>query len=105
MLRKIGLIAAAAAVAGAVYLVEIPLHWGLSDEELVTAVRHGRQIFLTNCALCHNGQPDLPTQNELREDYSQRDLRRVLADPPAGMPLYTGTDEERRDLILFLTRG
>jgi mono/diheme cytochrome c family protein len=105
MPRKLALLALAACIAGGAYFVEIPLHWGLSDEELDAAVRRGRQVFLGNCAPCHNGQPNLPSQRELRQDYSQRDLRRVLENPPQGMAPFSGTEDDRRDLLLFLTRG
>ena len=105
MLRRTALVVVACLVAAGVYFFEIPLEWGMSDEDVTAAARRGRQIFLTNCATCHRGESDLPTQAELQQDYSQRELSQTLVTPPEGMPPFTGTAEEHRDLILFLTQG
>ncbi len=79
--------------------------WGLSEAEVIAAERRGRQVFLSSCAPCHRGESDLPGQDELQSDYSTREIAATLDKPPAGMAVFTGTDAERRDLLVFLNGG
>ena len=94
----------ALAVAASLWTLRPP-DWGLSEEEIVAAERRGRQVFLANCANCHRGEADIPGQDELRADYSSREIAAVLATPPAGMPPFAGSAAERRDLLVFLNGG
>jgi mono/diheme cytochrome c family protein len=103
--RKSLLAVVGVALAAAAWFVEVPWRWRMSDAELVEAARRGRQVFLTNCATCHGGEQGPPGQMELKQDYSQREIGRALSAPPQGMPPFSGTDEQRRDLIVFLTEG
>ncbi len=95
------LVAALAAGFGALR----PPDWGLSPEAAIAAERRGRQVFLVNCATCHRGESGIPGQDELRADYSSREIAAALATPPPGMPPFGGTDAEQRDLLIFLSGG
>ena len=92
-------------LAAAALFVEVPAGLGLSDDELAASERRGRQLFLAGCAPCHGGEDGPPTRAELQQDYGQRAIRRALESPPPGMPPFGGTEEERRDLLVFLTAG
>lgn len=102
-MRKDLLAVGVALLGAAAWFVEIPAGFGLSDDERMASERRGRQLFLTNCANCHGGADGPPTRDELRDDFGQRAIRRALERPPLGMPPFGGTDEERRDLLVYLT--
>lgn len=103
MSRKAVALLVLALLAAAALFVEVPVGLGLSDDELAASERHGRQLFLANCAACHGGEDGPPTREELQQDYGQRAIRRALESPPPGMPPFGGTEAEKRDLLVFLT--
>ncbi len=100
----LALFVAGAVAVAAWFFVGLPLDWGMSEAEVAEATRQGRKIFLNNCATCHLGEGGLPSQRDMQQDYSRRQLSRVLEAPPERMPPFSGTEEERRNLLLFLTR-
>jgi mono/diheme cytochrome c family protein len=105
MLRKLALLGLLIVAGLAAYFIRIPLEWGMSPEEISRAVTGGRGTFATQCVACHAEQPNAPGPAELRSDFSQSELSGALSTPPPGMPPFAGTDEEKRNLILYLTRG
>ncbi|NWG46579.1 MAG: cytochrome c [Alphaproteobacteria bacterium] len=63
-------------------------------------VATGEALFVNNgCAACH-GESGIPLVNVAF--YTDEDILGVMASPPAGMPVFDLTDEEKAAIIAYL---
>ena len=86
------------------YYIRLHLDHDLTNEELSISIIEGEKIYYKECANCHTGDLEVPSLQVMKNEYSSRQLNKILAKHPESTSSNNLGETEKRNIILFLRK-